>query len=112
MHYFAEYGADAAHWQYKERTYAATASIDEDTSAALAAAPPGAASAPKGNASGAAREANWAKFVLSQQVRHTLLGLAWAGALNAALCVAWCGQDSSEWPLRSWGAGSAVECWV
>ncbi|KAI3434968.1 hypothetical protein D9Q98_003020 [Chlorella vulgaris] len=68
MHYFAEYGADAAHWQYKERTYAATASIDEDTSAALAAAPPGAASAPKGNASGAAREANWAKFVLSQQV--------------------------------------------
>ncbi len=72
MHFFAEYGAEAAHWQYKERCYGqAGCSVDEET---LAAAGPTAASAPAGSAvSGAAREANWAKYCLSQQVGAGLL---------------------------------------
>jgi hypothetical protein len=57
MHYFAEYGADAAHWQYKERGYGGVAP---------AAAP--LSSRDDGSGCGAAREANWAKWVLSQQV--------------------------------------------
>lgn len=74
MHFFAEYGAEAAHWQYKERGYGgggtgaataaqsapaapATSSLDDDQ--------PSAAGCSRG---GAAREANWAKWQLSQQV--------------------------------------------
>ena len=77
MHFFAEYGSEAAHWQYKERGYGSTAapaapaagaagpaatisSLDEDQ--------PTAAGARSAGAGDAAREANWAKFVLSQQV--------------------------------------------
>ena len=48
MHYLAEYGADAAHWKYKEQ---------------------GAATVSPGNeVSGAAKEASWAKFTTSQHV--------------------------------------------
>ncbi len=80
MHFFAEYGSEAAHWQYKERGYgsspagaagpagpaaaagpaATISSLDEDQ--------PTAAGARSAGAGDAAREANWAKFVLSQQV--------------------------------------------
>ena len=86
MHFFAEYGAEAAHWQYKER--GSTTSFGGSASAA----PLAAASAPSvgqqqvhelqgasavavaaaplsvGGGSGAAREANWAKFQLNQQL--------------------------------------------
>lgn len=76
MHFFAEYGAEAAHWQYKERGYGSTAAAD------AAALPVGAPAAPAATSSldddqpsaagcsrgGAAREANWAKWQLSQQV--------------------------------------------
>jgi hypothetical protein len=78
MHFFAEYGAEAAHWQYKERSYgsagasSATASLDDcDAAAAAATTAPAAVDAQlqqHSQAGGAAREANWAKFVLSQQV--------------------------------------------
>lgn len=47
MHYLAEYGEEAAHWKYKEKTRGS----------------------PEGSVgNGAAREANWAKFVTSQHV--------------------------------------------
>ncbi|KAL4435637.1 hypothetical protein ABPG77_002600 [Micractinium sp. CCAP 211/92] len=76
MHFFAEYGAEAAHWQYKERGYGSTAAAD------AAVLPVGAPAAPAATSSldddqpsaagcsrgGAAREANWAKWQLSQQV--------------------------------------------
>lgn len=94
MHFFAEYGAEAAHWQYKERGYAAEPAAPPEPAAAAAAAVSGAQAAPpasatssvdddvptsagaeggaararRGGAGGAAREANWAKFLLSQQV--------------------------------------------
>jgi ppGpp synthetase/RelA/SpoT-type nucleotidyltranferase len=67
MHYLAEYGAEAAHWKYKERTVAAS-------SAAAASAAPSATAAAAGSAkdnggrNGAAQEANWAKFMTSQHV--------------------------------------------
>ncbi|KAL4425268.1 hypothetical protein ABPG75_009284 [Micractinium tetrahymenae] len=110
MHFFAEYGAEAAHWQYKERGYGsgsgggsgdasaaavalgaaatatATSSLDDDQ--------PSAAGCSRG---GAAREANWAKWQLSQQVLdqkfrpsgspsqdHSLASLVGAAAVAAA----------------------------
>ena len=63
-----EYGAEAAHWQYKERGYGggsapapalATSSLDDDQ--------PTTAGTSAGGRGGAAREANWAKWQLSQQ---------------------------------------------
>jgi GTP pyrophosphokinase len=59
MHYLAEYGAEAAHWKYKERAGASS------SSASTAAA---AASSRNDRGNGAAREANWAKFMTSQHV--------------------------------------------
>jgi hypothetical protein len=46
MHYLAEYGAEAAHWRYKE----------------------GARGTQSGSSGGTAREANWAKYEVSQAV--------------------------------------------
>lgn len=110
MHFFAEYGSEAAHWQYKERGYGAssapatsapgqaTASVDDDVPTAA-----GAAVGVRGRAD-AAREANWAKFVLSQQVADqkfrpsgsptqdtslvALVGLVGAAAPSAAVAAA------------------------
>ncbi|KAL4518623.1 hypothetical protein Ndes2437B_g00712 [Nannochloris sp. 'desiccata'] len=61
MHYLAEYGAEAAHWKYKERAVASSAAAP--SIAAIA------GSAKDGGVGiGAAREANWAKFMTSQHV--------------------------------------------
>jgi hypothetical protein len=54
MHYLAEYGAEAAHWKYKERAVASSSSSAPSTGS--------------GGGNGAAREANWAKFMTSQHV--------------------------------------------
>ena len=40
MHFFAEYGAEAAHWQYKERGYAAEPAAAPEPAAARR-SPPG-----------------------------------------------------------------------
>jgi ppGpp synthetase/RelA/SpoT-type nucleotidyltranferase len=56
MHYLAEYGAEAAHWKYKERS-AVAASTAPSVSAVVGS-----------NSNGAAKEANWAKFMTSQHV--------------------------------------------
>lgn len=61
MHFFAEYGSDAAHWQYKEAS-------KQDAAGVTAAAPPAAGSSPPGSASSAAREAAWAKLQVSRQL--------------------------------------------
>lgn len=77
MHFFAEYGSEAAHWQYKERGYGSTAAPAAPAAGAATPAAtissldddqPTAAGARSAGAGDAAREANWAKFVLSQQV--------------------------------------------
>jgi hypothetical protein len=79
MHFFAEYGSEAAHWQYKERGYGSGAAGSSPAATAGAVGPaatissldedqPTAAGARSAGAGDAAREANWAKFVLSQQV--------------------------------------------
>lgn len=77
MHFFAEYGAEAAHWQYKERGYGGAGSAPAAAPAPLGAAAAAAAtssldddqpSAAGCSRGGAAREANWAKWQLSQQV--------------------------------------------
>ena len=73
MHFFAEYGSEAAHWQYKERGYgsspagAAAAAGPAATISSLDEDQPTAAGARSAGAGDAAREATWAKFVLSQQ---------------------------------------------
>jgi len=65
MHYLAEYGAEASHWKYKEGAVASSAAAAPSATAAIASS-----AKDSGGGIGAAREANWAKFMTS---RHVLL---------------------------------------